>query len=431
MQILEAILYNIDGNQCLQRIKEAEQWEINVVRDLAKHYIEICQSEKNLVARDLWSAFNALEATRPPINLQYFHAIKEVIPILPKPKTPHLAAIETAFAIQLWHFANIDDDQVFDPWVQVSAERYRIAGTWGIEQERLVSDARSWRIIPFVTKIDDLAKLIATPHNVLNADPPLAELLRSVLGDILPIHVNKGTVYSWWNGVDLSETMNRLLGMEEFMMLMYDDPDLIHVLMAKLRDGVIANLDQVTDNGDWSTCDGYNHAMLPTNGLPEAKPCEYGTDPKSLWWFMHGQEFELCSPEQHDEFLLQYQLPIMEKFGLISYGCCETLDRKIDILRQIKNLRRVCVGPKASLKTMADNVGRDFILSWRPMSTIINLDYSTDAIRKLIKSGLSDGGYGHLEIILKDIMTFSGHPERLYEFARICKEEIVNHCEHR
>lgn len=427
MQVHEAIFRTLDRGRSLDVMQEAEQWEINIVRDMAKRYLEICYSESNMTKRELWKNFNALGNTRPLVNLQYFHAIKEILPIIPYPKTIHLASVETAFLLQFWHYDNIDDDQIFDPWIQVAARRYTVPGTWGIEQARLESSARSWRILPAITKIEQLDRLIATPHRILDEDPQLAKLLRSFFGDLLPIHVNKGTVYGWWNGVDLSETMNRLLGMEEFMILMYDDPDLIHALMKKLRDGILANLAQVDNAGDWSSCDGYNHAMLPTHGLPDAVPNTYGADPKTLWWFMHGQEFEVCSPDQHNEFLLKYQLPIMEKFGLISYGCCESLDIKIDILRQIPNLRRICVGPHANLAKIAEQVGNDIILSWRPISTIINANYSIESVHNLIKDGLAAADNKHVEIILKDIMTFNGHPERMFEFARICKEEISNY----
>jgi hypothetical protein len=52
-----------------------------------------------------------------------------------------------------------------------------------------------------------------------------------------------------------------------------------------------------------------------------------------LWGFFAAQEWEGTSPQQHDEFLLQYQLSIMKHFGLVDYGCCEELTEKIGILR--------------------------------------------------------------------------------------------------
>ena len=50
----------------------------------------------------------------------------------------------------------------------------------------------------------------------------------------------------------------------------------------------------------------------------------YGAKLKDLWFFSHAQEFECVSAAQHEEFLLRYQMPIIEKFGLVNYGCCET-----------------------------------------------------------------------------------------------------------
>ena len=64
---------------------------------------------------------------------------------------------------------------------------------------------------------------------------------------------------------------------------------------------------------------------------------------KDLWGFCAAQEFTLVSPAFHEEFLLRYQRPIYEQFGLVHYGCCENLTHKIDMLRSIKNLRSIAV----------------------------------------------------------------------------------------
>jgi hypothetical protein len=47
-----------------------------------------------------------------------------------------------------------------------------------------------------------------------------------------------------------------------------------------------------------------------------------------LWGYFAAQEFALISPEMHEEFMLNYQLPIMKNFGLTAYGCCEDLTRR-------------------------------------------------------------------------------------------------------
>jgi len=37
----------------------------------------------------------------------------------------------------------------------------------------------------------------------------------------------------------------------------------------------------------------------------------------------------------HNEFALKYEIPILSRFGLNSYGCCEPLHDKIKYLKQI------------------------------------------------------------------------------------------------
>ena len=44
----------------------------------------------------------------------------------------------------------------------------------------------------------------------------------------------------------------------------------------------------------------------------------------------------------HEEFALRYESRWLERFGLSNYGCCEPLDRKVDIIKKaVPNLRRL------------------------------------------------------------------------------------------
>lgn len=43
----------------------------------------------------------------------------------------------------------------------------------------------------------------------------------------------------------------------------------------------------------------------------------------------------------------------LEKFGLTYYGCCEPLHNKIEILQQVKNLRKISISPRADIKIAA------------------------------------------------------------------------------
>ena len=69
-------------------------------------------------------------------------------------------------------------------------------------------------------------------------------------------------------------------------------------------------------------------------------------------------------PSDIEEFLLRYQLPILRRFGLTAYGWCEDLTHKIDMLRQIPNLRRIAVSPFAGVARCAEQIGADYALSF-------------------------------------------------------------------
>jgi hypothetical protein len=56
----------------------------------------------------------------------------------------------------------------------------------------------------------------------------------------------------------------------------------------------------------------------------------------------------------------------MKRYGLNYYGCCEPLDRKIDILEKIPNLRKISMSPWVDLERATRNVGREYAVSWKP-----------------------------------------------------------------
>ena len=46
---------------------------------------------------------------------------------------------------------------------------------------------------------------------------------------------------------------------------------------------------------------------------------------KDLWGSASTQIFVDVSPAMHEEFALQYEARVLNRFGLVTYGCCEPL----------------------------------------------------------------------------------------------------------
>ncbi len=405
------------------------------IREMARQHVEICQSDRNLAARRLWRDHNSLRKTRPPVICSWYwacHMGGEIVAQLPPPlaEDQPFKGLENWLQLRLWG-ATIPDDTVYYPWYTMRAKmRQPLAGIWGYEKNRVYDESsRGWRNYPVIREMADLDRLRATPHECLDDDTPDIRAVRDLIGDIMPVHVNKSTIYPIWGGTDLSETPGTLLGLEELMYMLYENPQLVHRLMAFTRDAVLANLDQGESAGDWSTVENCNYGMPPdTDGLPEPKPNSHGASLKDLWFFTHAQEFEGVSPAQHEEFLLQYQMPIMARFGLVNYGCCETLDNKIDMLRKIPNLRRILMGPRADVARGCEKIGGDYIVSWRPNPAMVSAGFDATAIRADIRRGFADATAARcsIEIMLKEMMTVQNDLTRLFRWTEIAMQESQN-----
>jgi hypothetical protein len=126
-----------------------------------------------------------------------------------------------------------------------------------------------------------------------------------------------------------------------------------------------------------------------------------------------------------DEFMLQYQIPIVEKFGLAAYGCCEDLTHKIDVLRQIPNLRRIAVSPFANVERCAEQIGTEYVLSYRPSpADMVSYGFDPDRIRRILRHDLTACKGCHVDITLKDVETVQYDPERVRRWVEIARQVI-------
>jgi hypothetical protein len=276
-----------------------------------------------------------------------------------------------------------------------------------------------------IKELDDIRKLKSPWHEIDEEKTAAnAQRLHDVMGDIITINVDRGPAYRMWSA-DISTNLGSLRGIEHFMMDMMDNPEWLHQLVSFMSEGVLRAHDQAEEAGDWGLCDHQNQAMPYAEELEDPAPNHNGVKRSQLWGYMAAQEFALVSPAMHDEFLLQYQIPILSKFGLAAYGCCEDLTQKIDILRQIPNLRRIAVSPFADVARCAEQIGRDYILSYRPSPTdMVGYGFDPDRIRRILKRDLEAAKHCHVDITIKDVETVQGDPDRMRNWVLVTRQVI-------
>jgi hypothetical protein len=133
-----------------------------------------------------------------------------------------------------------------------------------------------------------------------------------------------------------------------------------------------------------------------------------------------------ASPEMNWEFNLQYLLPFMSKCGLSYYGCCEPLDNFISYLRRVPNLRKIGASPWTRLRSQAEQMGPDYVLSRKPNPALVAMEINEDAIRKEITETIEicRENKTPFEYILKDISTVGYKLQNLVDWHRIVTETI-------
>jgi hypothetical protein len=125
---------------------------------------------------------------------------------------------------------------------------------------------------------------------------------------------------------------------------------------------------------------------------------------------------------------LQYEKRWTENFGLVSYGCCEPLHDKVEILkRNIRNLRKISCSPWCNIEKFCEQVQNDYVVSLKPNPAIFAGDvWNLKAAEKELRSSLEKSRGCNVEVIAKDLSTMRGEPQRLWEWAemavRVCSE---------
>lgn len=390
----------------------------------------LAESPRAAELRDLWRRHDDLEATRPLLLVFPEDSWAEVIPA-------RTLAIHDPFWRQwewhlrhlLWRSARLDDDFVFEPDLLVPAAVRRTG--WGMETRYRRLDPRGSYVWDGPLSDErDLDRLVVPRLEVDRAATRRAvEALGGVFGDILPV---RAVVAPPAENVFGDAAMLR--GLEQVMLDMSDAPAFLHRLLAFLARGPMEQLSALEAAGAL-TLNNRNHytdsggigytGALPAPGRAAAIAAGAPPVAADLWGFGVAQEASGVGPAQHEEFILEHQLPYLERFGLVAYGCCEPYTRKFDMLkRRVPRLRRVSVSPWCDIDAAAEALGDRYVFSWKPNPAMLADRFDPDHVRTYLRGALEQTRGCRLEIVLKDTFTVQGDARRFVEWTRIAREEI-------
>jgi len=218
-----------------------------------------------------------------------------------------------------------------------------------------------------------------------------------------------------------------LRGLENMLYDFYEHPDELRELLSIISKGHMDKLDYLEKNkllslnndSAYVGSGGYgNTDELPAadfNGTVRAK---------DMWGFTDSQETVGISPKMYEEFIFPFEKPLMERFGLTCYGCCEPLHGRWHVVKRHPNLRRISCSPWIDHEKMASYLEDKYIYSMKPSpSPLSQAKLDHDAVRKDLRKALEITKGCVVEIIMKDNHTIGRRPENLVEWCRIAREE--------
>jgi hypothetical protein len=398
------------------------------LKKLAGIVLEISLRKTEKEKKDLWYAHNSLKNVRPLILTDVENGWNEIITEKDLKCSGSLARRwEVVLRKEIFWGNSIKDDRPAESIFELGYS-FKESNLGVSENFHGGKKGGSYTWTSAIKNIDDLKNLHFSNIKIdykttLNA----FSLASDIFKDILSVRIRN----PWWWSWGLTYDAVMLVGLQNLLMYFYDNPQLIHKVMEFLRDNGLNKLDYLEKNNLLSL--NNNSSYVGSGGigysdeLPKNNIFETGIKTADMWGFCESQETGQVSPQMFEEFVFQYQLPFLKRFGLNCYGCCEPIDKRWHIVKKAPNLRRVSVSAWADPSKMAEFLTDKYVYSYKPNPADLAVnEIDNDLIRKKIRNILEITRGCNLEIIMKDNHTLGKNPNNIINWTKIAREEINN-----
>jgi len=391
--------------------------DVRIVRDLASRVMELAHSEEYERRRQRWRDVNELRRPdRAPIWCRPAGVWREIMSEDElECADPFCRTIERTLRRDLYKDW-VGDDHIREPWWSVRAViRPEETPIWGVEVHKSIGSTEQggFRYYHPIEAPEDYEKLrVPAYYHDAEATERGAAQMHDLLGDAMPVRVEGYPPLV----PQLSYYLETLRGMAPVMEDLAFRPELVHRAMAKLTEGIFNGMRAAEEAGVLTP--NHHEPMFcsdPVNDPPEDGPVGL----HNLWVASNSQEFDTVGPAMHEEFLLSYQKVLFQSFGRVQYGCCESLSKKTEIVLGIPNLRIFVSSFWTDLDEVIAACGGRYCIMWRQSAAQVTLPGTLDEHRAHLESGLSRLQGHPYQVVLRELETLHGRPERLRDWARV------------
>ena len=391
--------------------------DAQIIRELAKEYMAFYWSEKQQKAIRRMRDTNDLKIVRPPVLIDEipWGELTDDKGTVCVCEDGRARAVEAELRGAIWRHKNLHCDVLMTPYWKINQAIDRTP--LGLERKETVSGVQS-------RSFEDVMEDEACLGQILPAEftlrPDLDERNLSyytdLFGEAMPVKLVGVRHFSAAPWDDISF----LRGVEPIYEDMYERPEYLHQIMEIFSKRTMAWMDFVEANAHVDN-DPYKLHCTPAviSGLAE-------DGLKATWFRGMAQPFSCVSPALWKEFEFDYMKPIAERCAYTYYGCCEPLDTRLEMLKELKNLRKVGVSPWANVELCAEQLGGNYVYARKPSPSLVAIKTDPEAVRKetetAVKACIRNGCPA--EFVLKDITTVSGNPDNLKIWAETVSEVL-------
>jgi hypothetical protein len=393
----------------------------DVLRELARRYAEIAALPRQQETIKGWRRLNGLQPIRPMVRLDQ----------LPWRELPwggqHLLGLdgvadqlEVTLRKTLYAWEHFPADMVVLP--QIPLPKTVLNARPGPGVRRAHNIGLSVHYQAQIKTMDDVEALRTPPLAVdPEGDARRLEAVNEALDGIVTARLTGRVRHS-----GLWDMITMAVEPEQVLYDLADRPEFLAALIAKYVAMESELLDKCEELGLLEPapaevhCTGAFSDELPSKGCDGKRVTAADT-----WTLSMAQIFSEVSPAMHDAFDIQPLKPLLERYGLVYYGCCEPLHHKIDIIRQIRTVRKISVSPWAKKEVAAESIHGDYVFSAKPNPSYVAMpSFDEELIRRDLEETVEICRRHRTpcELILKDVSTVLDQPGRLTAWERIAME---------
>jgi len=409
----------------MQVISEKERLRL---RALAMRQLELSHCDYNKRLYKDWEAHGRMDLNaRPMITIEFLTFCDEFITPMLECESESARSLEWQLLHNIIPVENFGDDTIIRDYFGYSEGCNLLP--FGLTVKRKESGGLGHSFIPQVCDLDEDFHLLG--KSVIytgGTNDSLICFVHDIIGDILPVKKIGNPIYS---GFLMS--IVHIMGMDNMYTAMHTTPDLFSKMCSMLADDYIEMIEQMESKGLFMATNGDIGVCQGTMCFTDALPFE-GTNLKAsqIWGYMDAQEAQGISPNMYHDLVYPHYKRISERFGLLSYGCCEAVDRFWEDISAYKNLKKLSISNwtdekfiSEKLRDLQDIQGRKIVYHRKPSPNYLGVSRELDenAVRAHIRKSVQYTTGLTLEITQRDVYTVHCSAAKVARYVQIIREE--------